>query len=214
MAVRDRNLFVWQAYVIASSIVSLLLIVGMFFLWRAYSDKSAQFETQGQRLKSVQDEFTESSRRVDRLLSMMGIGQWSESDLQNMAELGKNDSKLQAVEQEFPKIQTLFPANTPLADKNLLKLPQALMETIRKRNEELADMRNRTTALQTRKEKEVADHRSAQRLLKQPSNRPRPNWRRSEPTTANNLLPSINASTNNSRNTSQIRRNTRLRWRN
>jgi hypothetical protein len=161
MAVRDRNLFVWQAYVIASSIVSLLLLVGLFFLWRAYSDKSAQYETQAQRLATVQQEFTTANQQVDRLLSMMGVGQWSESDLQNMAEKFKADPKLQVVEQEFAKAQTLFPANTPLGDKNLLKLPQALIETIRKRNEELAEMRTRTTALQAQMEKEISDHRSA-----------------------------------------------------
>lgn len=161
MAVRDRNLFVWQAYVIASSIVSLLLLVGLFFLWRAYSDKSAQYTTQGERLASVQSEFSTANQQVDRLLSMMGVGQWSESDLQAMAEKFKADAKLQAVEAEFAKVQTLFPANTPLADKNLMKLPQALIETIRKRNEELAEMRNRTTSLQAQMDKEIADHRAA-----------------------------------------------------
>jgi hypothetical protein len=161
MAVRDRNLFVWQAYVIASSIVSLILLVSLFFLWRAFSDKSSQYEAQGQRLASAQQDFSSANQQVDRLLSMMGIGQWTESDLQNMAERSKQDPKLQLVEQEFAKAQTLFPANTPLSDKNLLKLPQMLIETIRKRNEELAEIRTQTIALKSQMEKEINDHRRA-----------------------------------------------------
>jgi hypothetical protein len=174
MAVRDRNLFVWQAYVIATSIISLILLIGLFFLWRAYSDKVSQYETQGQQLASARQDFTTANQQVDRLLSMMGVGQWTESDLQNMAEKAKQDPKLQVVEQEFAKAQSLFPANTPLSDKNLLKLPQTLIETIRKRNEELAEIRSRTVALQTQMEKEIEDHRraleTAEIALKQASN--------------------------------------------
>ncbi|MBX3422336.1 MAG: hypothetical protein KF752_12355 [Pirellulaceae bacterium] len=161
MAVRDRNLFVWQAYVIASSIVSLMLLVGLFFLWRAYSDRVAQFDAQAQRLATAQQEFTTANQQVDRLLSMLGFGQWSQQDLESMAEKFKQDPKLKDAELEFSKAQALFPVNTPLSDKNLSKLPQHLLETIRKRNEEVAEARTRTTALQQQMQKEIEDHRQA-----------------------------------------------------
>jgi hypothetical protein len=137
MAVRDRNLVVWQGYVIASSIVSLLLIVGTFFLWRAYNDQSVQLEAQAQTLNGVRQEFTTAKLQVDRLLSMMGVGTWSESDLQNMSERAMQDPTLQVVEQEFAKALKLFPANTPPGERNLLKLSQILVDTIRERNDEL-----------------------------------------------------------------------------
>ena len=161
MAVRDRNLFVWQAYVIASSIVSLILLVSLFFLWRSFSDKSLQYEAQGQRLATAQEGFTTANQQVDRLLSMLGFGEWSQRDLEAMAEKFRQDAKLKDAEAEFAKAQSLFPANTPLGDKNLLKLPQHLIETIRKRNEEVAEARSRTAALQDQMRKEVEDHRQA-----------------------------------------------------
>ncbi|HAC92089.1 MAG TPA: hypothetical protein DCF63_15905 [Planctomycetaceae bacterium] len=161
MAVRDRNLFVWQAYVIASSIVSLMLLVGMFFLWRSYSDTSVQLTAEKQKLSNAQSEFTTVNGQLDRVLSMLGYGEWTQEDLQGMAEKFKEDAKLKDVEREFAKLLSLFPANTPLKDKNLIKLPQNLIDTIRKRNEEVAEARTRTTALQEQMTKEINDHRAA-----------------------------------------------------
>ena len=67
MAVRDRNMFVWQAYVIASSIVSLILLVGMFFLWRAWSDSSASLDAEKQKNVTQEDVYNDTGIHVARI---------------------------------------------------------------------------------------------------------------------------------------------------
>lgn len=161
MAVRDRNMFVWQAYVIASTIVSLMLLVGMFFLWRAWSDNSRTLASTREQLNTAQQNGTAADGRVKRLLSMLGKGQFTEDDLTRMAETYKSDPELGPVEEEFEKMRTLFPANTPSSDKNLLRLPQLLLDTIRLRNLEVAEARNRNNALEAQMVKELEDHRRA-----------------------------------------------------
>jgi hypothetical protein len=161
MAVRDRNMFVWQAYVIASSIISLLLLVGMFFLWRAWNDTSIKLQEANTKNQTVGEAAAKTNDRFNRVMSMVGITKFGESDLQAQAELFKADPELGPLELEFAKMQTLFPANTSLADRNLLKLPQLLLETIRLKNQQLADARTKTTSLQAQMTKEVDDHRRA-----------------------------------------------------
>ena len=74
MAVRDRNMFAWQAYVITMSFVSVGLLLGMFFLWRSYSDLNKKYESQAASLQTKTDEGQQALLRVDRLLEMLGKG--------------------------------------------------------------------------------------------------------------------------------------------
>lgn len=167
MAVRDRNMFVWQAYVIASSIVSLILLVGMFFLWRAWSDATANLESEKQKNTTQAENAQKTKGQYDRLMSMLGRGQWSQSDLESMQAKYKDDAELGPIEQEFSRMQTLFPANTPLSDRNLLRLPQLLLDTIRIKNEEVAEARTRTNSLQAQMTKDVDDHRRARQTAEE-----------------------------------------------
>ena len=148
MAVRDRNLFAWQAYVITMSFVSVGLLLGMFFLWRSHSDLSKRYDDQADRLNTAQTEFQTSEGRVDRLLSMMGYGENTEADLQQMAEQFKDDERLSQVETDFSELMKLFPPGQPTNEKNLVKLPKFLIETIRLRNEQIDSARERQQALQ------------------------------------------------------------------
>lgn len=148
MAVRDRNLFAWQAYVITMSFVSVGLLLGMFFLWRSYGDLSKRFADQKTSLDTAQQEFTTSNGRVERMLSMMGIGEYTQSDMESMAERFRDDEVLAEVESAFAEQMKLFAPNDPANEKNLLKLPQYLLDTIRLRNEQVDEAREREKQLQ------------------------------------------------------------------
>lgn len=161
MAVRDRNMFVWQAYVIASTIVSLILLVGMFFLWRAWSDTSRTLASTREQLNTVTTNGTQAIEKVNRLLDMLGKSQLTEKERQEKAAQFKDDPELGPIEAEFARMLTLFPANTADKEKNLMKLPQMLLEIIRVRNEEVAEGRTRMNSLQAQMTKEVEDHRRA-----------------------------------------------------
>lgn len=147
MAVRDRNLFAWQAYVMTATIVSVLVLGGMFFLWRNYSDLSKRFEEQKGSLANASQEFSTSEKRVDRLLSMMGYGEYTEADLQSMAQQFATDERLADVEKDFAEQMKLFPESQPANEKNLMKLPRELTDTIRIRNQQLAAAQARANGL-------------------------------------------------------------------
>ncbi len=146
MAVRDRNLFAWQAYVITMAFVSMGLLLGMFFLWRSYSDLSTRFADTSDQLTTARNEAATSDQRVERLKSMLGYGEYTEEDLKRMQEQFVNDPEMSEVEADFAQQMALFDPNA--TEKNLLKLPQYLLGTIRLRNEQIAQARDREQKLQ------------------------------------------------------------------
>ncbi|GIW99793.1 MAG: hypothetical protein KatS3mg111_3126 [Pirellulaceae bacterium] len=148
MAVRDRNLFAWQAYVVTSAIISVGLLVGMFFLWRSASDSAKRLADLESQYQQARSDFQLSEKRVNRLLAMMGYGNYSESELQAMAAEMANDEKLAQVERDFAEQMKLFPQSFDVADKNLMRLPKFLMDTVRLRNEEIVQAREEVKRLE------------------------------------------------------------------
>jgi hypothetical protein len=147
MAVRDRNLFAWQAYVITMAFVSVGLLLGMFFLWRSYSDLSKKYDDQSTQLSTARSEFQTSEGRVDRLLSMMGVGENTEQELNDMASRFAADEKLAEIEKEFQVQMNLFDPNVAASEKNLMKLPKYLLDTVRARNNDIDAAREREAKL-------------------------------------------------------------------
>lgn len=152
MAVRDRNLFAWQAYVITMAFVSVGLLLGMFFLWRSYSDTSKKYTEQATQLSDAGQKFTQSEQRVDRLLSMLGKKEYTEAEMESMKAQSAADPVMGEVEKEFESLMKLFAPNDPASEKNLMKLPQQLLETIRIRNQQVNEAREREKMLQKQNE--------------------------------------------------------------
>ncbi len=161
MAVRDRNLFAWQAYVITMSFVSVGLLLGMFFLWRGYSDLSTKFESTNADLTTARTTVQTSQGRVDRLLSMLGYGDYTDADLTEMANKFATDEELAQVEKDFAEQMKLFPPNQPISEKNLLKLPKFLTDTIRLRNEAIEKARADLNKAQQEMNAKIADAEKA-----------------------------------------------------
>lgn len=147
MAVRDRNLFAWQAYVITMSFVSVGLLLGMFFLWRSYSDLNKRLEDKNSQLATATTEFQTSEARVDRLMSMVGYGEKTDDEMKEAATRFASDEKLGPVEKEFAQLMTLFAPGVVGSEKNLIKLPKYLLDTVRSRNEDIDKARERETQL-------------------------------------------------------------------
>ena len=147
MAVRDRNMFAWQAYVITMAFVSVGLLLGMFFLWRSYSDLSTQFEDNKNQLQTARSQVTTSEARVQRLKAMLGDGDFTAAELEDQASQFANDEELAKAEADFAELMKLFPPGQSANERNLIKLPRALLETIRIRNEQVDGARERETKL-------------------------------------------------------------------
>lgn len=163
MAVRDRNLFAWQAYVITMAFVSVGLLLGMFFLWRSYGDLKTQFQDQGTQLSTARSQYATSNERVERLRSMLGYGEYTEADLTQMAAKFANDELLSEVEKDFAEQMKLFPPAQAANEKNLLKLPKFLLDTIRLRNEQIAAARDREETNQTEHVRAIQGERDARK---------------------------------------------------
>ncbi len=148
MAVRDKNLVAWQAYVITMAFISVGLMLGMFFLYRSYADTTKRFTETTTKYNEALSEAKKSEARVTRLKAMMGYGQHTTEDLQAMAQEFANDPTLGEVEKEFAEQMKLFAKSDKETDKNLMKLPKFLMDTIRLRNEELDRLKKRQAEVQ------------------------------------------------------------------
>lgn len=170
MAVRDRNLFAWQAYVITMSFVSVGLLLGMFFLWRAYSDTSKLLDEKSTQLSEQATQFQTSEARVDRLLSMVGHSEKTAEELTADAARFAADEKLGPVEKEFASQMALFAPNVAASEKNLMKLPKYLHDTVRARNEDIDKARERESQILAEKtatlQRETKARQDAEAALK------------------------------------------------
>ncbi len=170
MAVRDRNLCAWQAYVITMSFVSVGLLLGMFFLWRSYSDLNKRFEEKNTQLATATTEFQTSEARVDRLMSMAGYGEKTQDEMKEAAGRFASDEKLGPVEKEFAEQMNLFAPNVNASEKNLMKLPKYLLDTVRLRNEDIDKARAREVQLLAEKtatlQRETQARETAESALK------------------------------------------------
>ncbi|MCA9194076.1 MAG: hypothetical protein KDB03_20030 [Planctomycetales bacterium] len=148
MAVRDRNLFAWQVYVMTMAFISVGLLLGMFFLWRSWSDKVKTLEATQADLTTARSEVATNESRVDRLLSMLGYGANTQEDMDRLAQQFANDEKLAQAEKDFADQMKLFSTSVGPAERNLINLPTYLMNTIRDRNTEIDQARAREKQLQ------------------------------------------------------------------
>ncbi len=171
MAVRDKNLVAWQAYVITMAFVSVGLLLGMFFLYRTYADTATKMADMSTKYNETLTEAKKSEARVTRLKAMLGYGEHTSEDLQAMAQEFAADPTLGEVEKDFAEQMKLFAKSEKDSEKNLLKLPKFLMDTIRLRNIELDRMRKQEVEIQKEQAdtlaRETAAREDAQKKLAQ-----------------------------------------------
>lgn len=175
MAVRDRNLFAWQAYVITMSIVSVVLLLGMFFLWRGYSDASKNLEAAREKQLTSDQLFQEANGKVELLQAMMGYSAFTPEDMTEQLGNFADDPSMGPILDDYKKAMNLFARSVDdPSDKNLLKLPEYLLETIRARNEDMEANRLKTEQLandlQATVQRETAARTAAEEAAKKAEN--------------------------------------------
>ena len=134
---RDRNLFAWQAYVIVTSILSVLLLGCVFYLWKIHTDLVKTNAAKVDEMSKLNSEKLLSDKRVARLKGMLGYNQTEDSYLSD--EL-KADPEMQEVEKNFPLDMDVF--STSQKNKNYREFPVTLINTIRERNKQVQDLKN------------------------------------------------------------------------
>ena len=160
MAARDRNLFAWQAYVMTTSIISVGLLVGVFLLWRSYSDLSKRSAEMATQLAAANSETSKWDLRVKRLKSMLGYGTHTADDINFMKEQLKDDADMAEVEKNYATDMTVFGPNDE--KKDYRQFPISLLNTIRERNTQIAAARQLEQRL-TKEKSDVVDRETKAR---------------------------------------------------
>ncbi len=153
MAVRDRNLSTWQAYVLTMSIVSLILLIGAFFLWRANNDANAKLAALTEQNSTNEEAVKKGSERVQRLRSMLGVGDFTAEDLAQMKAAMAEDPLLGQLEREFDEDMKLFDPSVPATQRHYRTLPRFLQDTLKRVNQDVVNLRSTVANLQ----KQMAD---------------------------------------------------------
>jgi hypothetical protein len=135
MAVRDRNLFAWQAYVITMSLVSVIVLVGTYLLWADWSNQTKINAQLRDDLSKAQAEVRTGTTRVSMLKGMLGYGGESAENLDAMAAQLSGDAELQEVVKNYGEDMKLFDPNQ--AKKDYRQLPIFLLDTVRERNAQI-----------------------------------------------------------------------------
>lgn len=133
---RDRNLFAWQAYVIVTSILSVLLLGCVFYLWKIHTDLVKTSEAKAQDMSKLNSEKLTADKRVARLKGMLGYNQTDDAYL---ADEMKADPEMQEVEKNFPLDMDVFASSQK--NRNYREFPVTLINTIRERNTQVQDLK-------------------------------------------------------------------------
>jgi hypothetical protein len=144
MAPRDRNLFAWQAYVIAMSFVVLALIVALGWTLASYSNIERQRDEAQNKATTAADAHRKLSEEVQLFKGMLGQQQFTEAEWGQLESSASSDEQ-KKLQDQYKKDMSLFGPNEPLQNKNYPKLSETLMRELRDRNLQI-DAANRSQA--------------------------------------------------------------------
>lgn len=134
MAARDRNLFAWQAYVIAMSFVVVGLLVALGFSIASSSNTQKSMSDALSQAKSANENMRKLNGEVEYIKGMLGQRQFTEAEWKQMKETAPSDPQFGAVQAQYEKDMSLFGPSEPIQNKNYPKLAEYLMRELRARN--------------------------------------------------------------------------------
>lgn len=147
MAVRDRNMFAWQAYVITMSILCGGMLIGLFFLWTYANGQAKEAIAANEKAKNSSAELGQIKLKTDRLLSMLGEGSFNQVELDQLKQTLASDEQMVKLEKAFDADIALLGANVEVGNRNYAGLAKTLMDVIKDRNIEHKKLRDREEQL-------------------------------------------------------------------
>lgn len=161
MVARDDSVI--RGSLIACLIFLVLSLCLNFFLWRHGNTVATQEKNMSDRLRSVQEEVTNLTTQADRMKAMLGVGSFTQAQIDEMKENVSDDADMEQIEKDYSIAMSYFPAETEASERNYPKLPGYLASTIRKRNGEVTSSRTEEKKI---KDKATADVAIAQKQQK------------------------------------------------
>ena len=162
MVARDDSVI--RGSLIACMIFLVLSIALNFFLWFAV-DTSQSEASQAKDLKQAADgQIRQMETQIARLKTMLGVGSFTQAEIDEMKQNASDDADMQAIEEKFATDMSYFGAEVEPQNQNYPKLPEYLVTAIRQQNARVADARESETRITKEKEDAVKNARNLQQL--------------------------------------------------
>ena len=162
MVARDDSFI--RGSLIACLIFLVLSLCLNFFLWRHGNTLAAQEKNKSATLATVQTQVATMTTQADRLKAMLGIGGFTQAEIDEMKANAAADPDMQAIEDQYAKDMSYFGSEVDAINRNYPNLPEYLVTAIRATN---ATLVKRTTDLATvsaKAETDVTNARKQQEL--------------------------------------------------
>ena len=115
-------------------LIFLVLSLGLnFFLWRHSDTISAQEQNKSDTLVTIQTKVEQMETQANRLKAMLGIGGFTEAEIEEMKQNTSDDPDMQAIETQYATNMSYF-GSSYQGEKNYPELPEYLVKAIRARN--------------------------------------------------------------------------------
>ena len=165
---RDRNVYVWQAYVTVMSIVSLACLGAMAFVIFQSGTNTKTVEGAIEREQKAQASLREENSRRQLLESMLGVGKpVTEAEFNQLSTAITADEQLNAAIKTYTNNMALFgPAET---DRNYTKLVTRLMTELRARNMQVTSSLARELTVKDEFDSKLLQETKARESAKQES---------------------------------------------
>ena len=165
MVARDDSVI--RGSLIACLIFLVLSLALNFFLWRSANTSSADATAAGDRLRTVQENVTSQENQLRRLKAMLGVGGFTQAEIDEMKQNASADPEMQAIEDRFTKDMAYFGAEVDAQNRNYPALPEYLVAAIRTRNEQYGMALDDTKKIRTDADADIANARKQQELAEE-----------------------------------------------
>jgi hypothetical protein len=129
---RDRNLYVWQAYVIVMSFVSLLCIGALCYVVFQSGTNSKMVEAATARSNEADSKFRDENKKSQLLEMVLGSKPSNQAEFDQLASTLTSNAEINEIQKKYVADMALFGPDA--SEKNYRKLVETLMQTIRERN--------------------------------------------------------------------------------
>jgi len=129
---RNRDLTVWQAYVIVMSFVSLLCIGALCFVLFQSGTNAKMVESATSIKNDAEKKFREENQKAQLLEMILGARASNDAEFQTLKGTLSANAEVAAIEKNYVADMALLGPN--VTEKNYRKLVETLMQTVRERN--------------------------------------------------------------------------------
>lgn len=159
-----RDDSVIRGSLITCMIFLVLSIALNFFLWRWGDTRATEAQSGAERLAAVQTQVTQLTDQATRMKTMLGIGNFTQAEIDEMSQNASSDPEMQQIEEQFSRDMSYFGQDVEPQNRNYPNLPQFLVNAIRSRNEQYGKAVEEQTKIRTEADADVDNARKQQQL--------------------------------------------------